>query len=635
MIMKKILLCGSLLLATGAFSQVLTEDFEGLTGGALPSGWTSASSTATAAGNWKSGNSATANSAGYWPVPAHTNFAQVNDDACNCDLSAAYLVSPVMDFTGLASVVLQYNFVDDLTYGGNPHKVDVTIDGGTTWTNVFTYAPTAPDINWKENLVALGASTDNAAAVQVRFKYDDAGAWASGLAIDDVVVKVPLMNDAKLESASVARYAVINTNNTLDVTVKNVGANAITSLTIDWNDGTSHAQAITTTIAPGASLVVSHPTAVTYATAVEKNITVSITQVNTVADADPSNNGGSAMHNSLSQATSKRVVIEEGTGTWCGWCPRGAVAMDYMSATYSDFVGIAVHNGDPMTVTEYDDGADISGFPGGNFERTVMGGSVSQASFEAYYNANINKGVPANVDVTVSGVGSSITLDASATFYTPVSAGNFRLAVVMVEDHVTGTGASYNQANYYSGGGNGVMGGYELLANPVPAANMVYDHVGRALLGGYDGLAGSVPTTIADGTTGTASFPYTIPATSTRDNMHAVVLLLNNTTGAIVNAKSISIADGSSAGLEESTISNMVVYPNPSTDLVNIKFDGQGGEYTVTATNVAGVTVSTLTLENAIGSQLVTLPVSELAAGVYMITVSNNGVSTTQRIIVK
>jgi hypothetical protein len=632
--MKKILLCGSLLLATGAFSQVLTENFEGLAG-ALPSGWVSASSTATTAGNWKTGNAATANSAGFWPVPAHTDFAQVNDDACNCDLSAAYLVTPVMNFTGLSSVVLQYNFVDDLSYGGNPHLVEVTTNGGSTWTNVYTHAPTAANLNWLENVVALGAATDNAAAVQVRFKYDDAGAWATGLAIDDVVVKVPLMNDAKLVSASVARYALINTNNTLGITVKNVGANAITSLTIDWNDGTSHSQSITTSIAPGASLVVSHPTAVAYATAVEKNLAVSITQVNTVADADPSNNMGAAKHNSLSQATSKRVVIEEGTGTWCGWCPRGAVAMDYMSATYSDFVGIAVHNGDPMTVTAYDAGAGISGFPGGNFERVVMGGSVSQTSFEAYYNANITKGVPANVDVTVSGVGANITLAASATFYTPVAAGNFRLAVIMVEDNVTGTTAAYNQANYYSGGGQGVMGGYELLTDPVPAASMVYDHVGRALLGGYDGLAGSVPATIVDGTTGTASFPYTVPAGSTRDDMHAVALLLDNTTGAIVNAKSISIADGSSAGLEESTISNMVVYPNPSSDIVNVKFDGQGGEYTVTATDVAGVTVSALTLENAFGSQLVSIPVSGLAAGVYMITVSNNGVSTTQRIIVR
>lgn len=634
--MKKLLLCGSLFLATGAFSQVLTEDFEGLSGGALPSGWTSVSSAGTAtASNWMSGTAATAGAGGFWPVPAHGSFALINDDVCNCNLSAAYLVTPVMDFTGLSSVVIQYNFVDDQSYGGNPHQVQVTTDGGTTWNTVFTLPAGSESINWQENLVSLGAATDNASAVQVRFKYDDGGIWATGLAIDDVVVKEPLQNDAKLAAVSLARYASAGANTTLSVNVTNIGGNAITSLTIDWNDGTSHAQTITTNIAPGATLTIAHPTAVTYATAVEESLTVSITMVNGVADADPTNNNGSAIHNTVSQLADKRVVIEEGTGTWCGWCPRGTVAMDYMTATYPDFIGIAVHNGDPMTVAEYDNGADISGFPGGNFERIIMGGGVSQASFEAYYNANINDIVPAAVDVAVSGVGANITLDASATFYTPFAAGDFRLAVVMVEDQVKGTGAAWNQVNYYAGGANGPMGGYELLPNPVPAANMLYDHVGRALLGGYNGQAGSVPAVIADGTVGSYSFTYTVPAGSSRDHMHAVALLLNNTTGEIVNAKSISIADGSSASLEESTIANMIVYPNPTSDMINVQFDGKGGEYTVSTTDMAGVTVATLSMENAVGSQTVALPVSGLAAGVYLITVSHNGVSTTQRVTVQ
>lgn len=632
--MKKILLCGSLLLATGAFSQVLVEGFEGL-GGALPANWTSASSTP-GTGDYVTGNAALANTGTYWPVPAHGDFAQINDDVCNCDLSATYLESPSMDLTGLSGVVLSYEFVDDITYGPSlPHQVELSVDGGATWTSIYTYTADNGNLNWQDNLVLLGATADGASNVKVRWFYNDGGTWATGLAIDNVVVKEPLLNDAKLLSASVERYALINTNNTLSIDVSNVGGNAITSVTIDWNDGTSHSQAITTNIAPGAMATLSHPIDVTYATAVEQNLAVTITQVNTVADADPSNNGGATMHNTLSQATSKAVVIEEGTGTWCGWCPRGAVAMDYMATNYTDFIGIAVHNGDPMTVTEYDNGAGISGFPGGNFERVILGGGVSQTSFETYYNDNINKGVPANVDVTVSGTGSSITLDASATFYTPVSAGNFRLAVVMVEDGVTGAGTQWNQANYYAGGGSGPMGGYESLTDPVPAADMVYDHVGVALLGGYDGQAGSVPATIVDGTVGTASFPYTIAATSTRDHMHAVALLLNNTTGAIMNAKSISIADGSSAGLAEEFVANLAIFPNPASDVVNVVFDGKGGAYSVAISNIAGVTVSSKSLENALGSQLVKLPVSELASGVYLVTVSSNGISTTQRVVVR
>lgn len=629
--MKNLLLCGSLLLAGSAFSQVLTEDFEGL-GGALPAGWVSASTTP-GTGDFVTGNAAAANAGGYWPVPASSNFAFANDDVCNCDMSNVTLTTPSMDFTGLSGMVVTYDFVDDLTYGGVPHTVSVSTDGGATWTTVYTYAPTAAVIDWQNALVPLGSATDGASNVQVRWTYNDDGAWATGLAIDNVVVKEPFQNDAQLAGVSLDRFAMINANTVLSAEVTNVGGNAITSLEIDWNDGTSHVQTVSVNIAPGASASVAHPTNVTYATAVEENITVTITAVNGATDGDPSNNGGAAMHNTLSQQTDKAVVIEEGTGTWCGWCPRGEVAMDYMTSTYPvDFIGIAVHNGDPMTVAEYDNGADISGFPGCNVDRSLLGVSVSQSLFESYYNDRINMGVPANIAATVTGTGASVTIDASATFYTPMSNADYRLAVVISEDGVTGTTSGYNQANYYAGGGSGPMGGYENLANPVPAADMVYDHVGRALLGGYTGQVGSVPATITDGTVANYTFTYTVPATSNRDNMHAVVLLLDNNTGEIVNATEVSISEsGSVAGIDAI---NMNVYPNPASDNVTVAFEA-AGDYTITITDMAGRVVSTDAFSNLSGAQNIAIPVADLMSGNYIISVATDGASYNQVLVIK
>jgi Outer membrane protein Omp28/Secretion system C-terminal sorting domain len=630
--MKKLLLCMSLLLAGSAFSQVLSEDFEGLSGGALPSGWTTVSTTP-GTGDWKTGNAALANAGGFWPVPATSNFAQVNDDVCNCNLSAAYLTSPSMNFTGLSGVTLKYDFVDDLTYGGDPHLVEVSTNG-TTWTNVYTYAPTAAVIDWQDNFVSLGAATDNAPTVWVRFKYDDNGAWATGLAIDNVVVSQPAPNDASVAGVSVARWALINTTNVLSVDVQNVGANAITSLTIDWNDGTAHSQTVAVSIAPGAIATVNHPTSVTYATAVEENIAVTITATNGGADGDASNNTmNNVKHNTLSQATDKAVVIEEGTGTWCGWCPRGTVAMDYMTSTYpADFIGIAVHNGDPMTLAAYDGAAAFSGFPGANVDRALLGVSVSQTLFEQYYNSRVNMGVPANISAVSSGTGANVTVDVTANFYTPVTGANFRLAVVISEDEVTGTTLAYNQANYYSGGAQGPMGGYEALPDPVPAAQMVYDHVGVALLGGYDGQAGSVPATINDGTVATYSFTYTVPAASNRDDMHAIAMLIDNNTGEIVNAKQISIS--TSASLTDAKTINMNVYPNPATDNVNVTFEATG-DYTITITDMAGRVVSTNAFSNLSGAQNIAIPVADLMSGNYLISVANNVASYNQILVIK
>lgn len=454
------------------------------------------------------------------------------------------------------------------------------------------------------------------------------------LNIDNVLVKTVVPDDAALDAVVLARYAATSSNTQLSVDVTNAGSNAITSLTIDWNDGTAHSQTITTNIAPGATATVDHPDFVTYATATEANINVSITNVNGNTDGDPSNNDGSALHNTVSQLVEKFVVIEEGTGTWCGWCPRGAVAMDYMAATYNDFIGVAVHNNDPMTVTEYDNGAAISGFPGANVDRALLGVSVSQALFEQYYNDRTNMIVPALISATPSVSGNDVTIDATATFYTPFASANYRLGVIMVENGVTGTDAGYNQANYYAGGGQGAMGGYESLPDPVPAAQMVYDHVGRALLGGYAGQAGSVPGTITDGQAVNYSFNYTVPGTSTVANMHAVVVLIDESNGEIVNAVEINV-DPASAGIETNPASiNMTVFPNPATDNVTVSFEAEGN-YAVSVTDMQGRQVFASNYNDLFGAQSINIPTDKLMNGSYIVTVSTEGASFNQVLVIR
>ena len=454
------------------------------------------------------------------------------------------------------------------------------------------------------------------------------------LLIDDIFVKNLQPNDVSVETIALNRYSAVSTNNTLGVEVKNEGSNAVTSLQINWNDGADHIQTVTgLNIAPGATTIVNHPTSVNYATALEESIAVTVSQVNTVADTDPTNNTGSALINTVSQIADKKVVIEEGTGTWCGWCPRGAVAMDYMTATYpTDFIGIAAHNGDVMTVTEYDNGMNLSGFPGCNVDRVLLDQGVSQASFVSYYNARKDLVVPAAIAATASGSGANVTINVSSTFYTPFSAANYRLGVVIIEDDVTGTTSAYNQANYYAGGGSGAMGGFESLTDPVPAAQMVYDHVGRALLGGFNGQAGSVPTTITNGQVVNYTFNYTVPATSTRADMHAVALLIDQATGEIVNAEEISISE---LGIDEASTINMEVYPNPASNVVNVNFDAKGGDYSVIITDLSGREVANTSVANASGLQSVAIPLTGLTSGNYLITISKEGASYTQNLMVK
>lgn len=624
--MKKLLFSASLFSALMANSQILTENFEG---GALPAGWSKTQSTPSV--GWEFGANL---SSQYWAVPSHTKYAASNDDAHDTQAATTNvadkdrLITPPLDLTAQTAVALKFDAFYTGVYG-SVATVEVSTNGGTTWTTIFTLDPNAA---WQNNLATNLSAYAGQNNVLVAFRHNDGNAWADGFAIDNVSIYTPPANDAKINSIALNRYGVINTNSNLVLNVTNLGSSTISNLTVDWNDGTSHSQVINVSIAPFATLDVTHPTALNYATAVEKTIAVNITAVNGGVDADVSNNTGSKLFNSLSQSSPKKVVIEEGTGTWCGWCPRGAVAMEQMYQNHpNDFIGIAVHNGDPMTVTEYDNGADLSGFPGCNVDRALLDESVSANLFESYYQERIGLAVPAGLSMTVSGT-TSKTINVSATFRTVFASANYRLGVVIIEDNVTGTASGYNQTNYYAGGANGAMGGYESLPNPVPAASMVYDHVGRALLGGFAGQANSVPTTITDGLAASYTFNYTIPSTSNSANMSAVALLIDNATGEIVTAEKTSL---SAANVNELETIGLNVYPNPASGAVNVSFEANNGDFVITLTDLQGRVISSKEMTNLNGSQVVTFSTEDVASGSYIVTVATNGTKTTKNVVIK
>ena len=205
----------------------------------------------------------------------------------------------------------------------------------------------------------------------------------------------PLADNATLVSASIAPFSPLNTDNDITFEVFNNGLNAINSMTIEWTDGTNtNSEELTgLNIAPFTGITVSHPVAANYATTGEKTIDCAITSVNGVADADDSDNEFLGLTiDVLSQLGTKRVLIEEGTGTWCPWCPRGAVAMDYMFETYPDeFVGVAVHVGDVMQIADYDPITGLfGGYPGAVIDRSITGASVSQSLFVGYLEDRLN-----------------------------------------------------------------------------------------------------------------------------------------------------------------------------------------------------------------------------------------------------
>jgi hypothetical protein len=284
-----------------------------------------------------------------------------------------------------------------------------------------------------------------------------------------------------------------------------------------------------------------------------------------------------------------------------------------------------------MTVAAYDAGVALTGYPGCNVDRALLDQGVNETAFESYYQERIGLPVPASLALNITGA-TSKTISVSATFRTVFSQANYRLGVIIIEDDVTGTGAGYNQANAYAGGANGPMGGFESLPNPVPAAQMVYDHVGRALLGGYSGQANSVPVSITDGQVISYDFTYNVPATSNSAKMYAVALLIDNATGEIVNANKQSI---SGANVNELANMELIIYPNPASSEVNVSFEATNNDYAVSLMDLQGRVIAAKNMTNLNGTQVVSFSTENVAKGSYIVTVTVDGLTTTKNVVIK
>lgn len=280
----------------------------------------------------------------------------------------------------------------------------------------------------------------------------------------------------------------------------------------------------------------------------DHEIVLEVQNINTQGDDDLlANNTLTAQLLCVNEIFGKNVVYEEGTGTWCGWCPRGLVGLNTMAHNYTDgtWIGIGVHNGDPMTVPEYDQGVGnfIGGYPSGVMNRENVFDPGLSSLEPAYLIAK--QQIPlAKIGITSKTWDEStgdITVEATANFAMDMAGTSYNMAMIIVESGVTGTTSSWNQSNYYSGGGNGDLIDWDGtnwadLPNPVPAADMVYNHVGRVLVGGWNGIPDIIPSDVVYGTSYSHEFSYTIDDSFDPAEVDIVVILLNANTGIIENA---------------------------------------------------------------------------------------------------
>lgn len=291
-------------------------------------------------------------------------------------------------------------------------------------------------------------------------------------------------------------------------------------------------------------------------------ITLTVTKVNGAENACAIKTATGTLYTAVKEFV-KRSVVEEFTGTGCGYCPRGHVGMHNMRELYGDqFVGIAMHqynSSDPMYYTSYS--LSFQGAPSCMVNRS-SGDLDPYDKLPKAFKASL-KEMPL-VDVSVEGAFSEDTayVYAKASVESLVS-GDYDIAYMLIADNLSGTTSKWKQSNYFAKG----AGVYNSKSSMPEDLQFLWD-AGSSYAATYNDVLiassysnsknkATLPTLVENGSVN-SYYTLTMPTKkalketirSCGNEVYVVAVVLDKKTGAIVNARKAKVADFGTTGIE-------------------------------------------------------------------------------------
>lgn len=291
-------------------------------------------------------------------------------------------------------------------------------------------------------------------------------------------------------------------------------------------------------------------------------VTLTVTKVNGAENACSIKTATGTLY-TVEREFVKRSVVEEYTGTTCGYCPRGHVGMHNMRELYGDqFVGIAMHqydSSDPMYYTSYSLG--FQGAPSCMVNRS-SGDLDPYNDLPKAFKASL-KEMPL-VDVSVEGAFSEDTayVYAKASVESLVS-GDYDIAYMLIADNLSGTTSKWKQSNYFAKG----TGLYNSQSS-MPEDLQFLWNAGSSYAATYNDVLisssyvssknkATLPTLVENGSVN-SYYTLTMPTKkalkeairSCGNEVYVIAMVLDKKTGAIVNARKAKVADFGTTGIE-------------------------------------------------------------------------------------
>lgn len=367
----------------------------------------------------------------------------------------------------------------------------------------------------------------------------------------------------------------------------------------------------------------------------------------------------------VSTGSTKYTLLEEGTGTWCGYCPDGAQRLQQtVEPNYPHCISVSFHNGDAMALSgDPFNSTYISSFPGGAVDRLVWThGSTTSV--------NVNRGYWAT-DVGVQDATSpTFQIDMASTYdsttrmlKTKITAtalaaltGNYRINAYLVEDSISSAASGYVQHSYmYS---NTTSWFYNQCQSACPGypcsscANLpdsIYAHmnvVRKVFATGGSIFGDAALANPAVGDTASKSYSYTLPSTYNAKFCKLVALVQKY--GSTTSDRPIQNAARADLRTMDSTLTptgvasinygmkSVQLYPNPASNYVHVTGTlGTPSETGVTVTNAIGQVLFEQVYPNT-GSTMFSenIPVNNFANGVYVMTITNDNIVVSKRFTV-
>jgi thiol-disulfide isomerase/thioredoxin len=449
------------------------------------------------------------------------------------------------------------------------------------------------------------------------------------LYLDDIKVEILKNTEVVVEGVFFEKYNAVNEQVLIHANILNHGAIPITAVILDFvleNNFISDTF-YGLNILPYRSITLSPTRQVVHSSPGEYRLTCSAYLPKEMGDGNPVVSSASKNIYFLEEPVQKKIVVEESCGTWCGWCPRGIVFTKLVAENYPGIVvPIHVHNSDPMVLPEYDvplSSALGTLYPYGFVDRKA--GPLNPEYFPNEVEALLNRLVPVALSTQVTWDESNRTASIKGTGHLtiPTESNALRFTCVITENNVTGTTSGYEQVNFYAGGAAGIMGGYESLPNPVPANQMIYDFVSRALLGGYEGMDNSIPDSLEANEDFEVEFTYTVPEEFDVTQMHAIIFILDEETGEILNSDRVKLSETTAVPLVPAGY--ISAFPNPATDILNLQIEySTDAKVNMRIYTPLGQLVRDLgTLDLTNGNHTIQIKVADLSSGNYILELRN------------